>query len=203
MSLAQGFEAKGASRSSGRRRRWPNVVRAAAILTVAASLGALLFLHPLARLGIFYNETPSEPLGFYEEQPIGHLHDGEIVTFCPDPRWPIVALAKRRGWLAPGPCPGNFAPFIKTVAAVPGQTVILSARGVCVDGRCLPHSAPKARSWLGHTVLPHYPFGHYRMPPGTVWLYGSLSPWSLDSRYYGPVAQSRLRESARPLWTWE
>jgi conjugative transfer signal peptidase TraF len=178
-------------------------VLALAFLGMASGLAVLLTVHPLARMGIFYNETPSEPLGFYRTEPLGTMHDGEIVTFCPDLRWPIVALAKKRGWLAPGDCAGDLAPFIKTVVAVPGQVVAVTARGVCVDGKCLPHSAPKARSWLGHTVLPHYPYGRYRLAPGTLWLYGSLSPWSLDSRYYGPVPQGRLRTAAKPVWTWK
>jgi len=160
--------------------------------------------NPMERLRITFNNTISEPMGFYRLGLVGKPHVGEMVTFCPDPDWAVMRLGKARGWLVSGSCPGNLAPFLKTIVAVAGQTVVYSANGVCiVGGECLPHSAPKARSWLGNTAIPHYPFGTYSIPRGMVWLYGTVSPWSLDSRYYGPVSMDRLLHSAQPLLTWK
>ncbi|MBU2765596.1 conjugative transfer signal peptidase TraF [Acidithiobacillus ferrivorans] len=170
----------------------------------AGSVLALQMGFPLRELDAFYNDTPSEPMGFYQSESLTHpLMDGEIVTFCPDPQWPLIRLAKQRGWLVPGFCPGNMAPFLKTVIATPGETVTLGKNGMCVNDRCLPHSAPKSRSWAGQSTLPHYPWGTYTVRPETVWLYGSLSAWSMDSRYYGPVSGARLRQKAVPVLTWK
>lgn len=188
-------------RQGGPIRFWRRWVFAGVFLILGVMLLALAWVDPLARMGIFYNETASEPVGFYRMDKLGRLHDGEIIRFCPDPSLPIMALAKRHGWLAPGPCPGDLAPFLKTIVATQGQEVSLTAKGLCVNGKCLPHSAPKARSWTGKTPLPHYHFGHYRVQRGGVWVYGTLSSWSLDSRYYGPVPTHRLLSSARPMLT--
>jgi conjugative transfer signal peptidase TraF len=174
------------------------------LFVLAGVVAVLQWGHPMERLHILFNNTISEPLGFYRIGPVGKPHVGEVVTFCPNPYWDVIRLGKARGWLVSGACPGNLAPFIKTIVAVAGQTVQYSAKGVClVGGACLPHSAPKARSWLGNTAIPHAPFGTYRIPRGKVWLYGTVSPWSLDSRYYGPVSVHRLRHSAKPLLTWK
>lgn len=192
-----------------RERPYARVLWAGGFVLLGSSAFALSLVG-LSPFGITYNETPSEPFGFYREQPFQTPRVGEIVRFCPDPSWPLIRLAERHHWMVPGNCPGGFAPFVKTIEGLPGQWVRESTSGVCVADtnagpwRCLPHSAPTPTSWSGKTDLRpyHYPFGLHRIPAGKVWLYGTLSRWSMDSRYYGPVSLQRVRQSLVPVWTW-
>ncbi len=150
-----------------------------------------------------YNETPSEPLGFYRTIPFhGTPKDGQIVAFCVNPRWPVIRQGIMHGWIPAGRCSEGLAPFLKTVVATPGQTVRLTAKGVSIDGGpVLPHSAPKAYSYTGKVRIAHFAFGMYTLHPGRFWAYGAGSRWSVDSRYYGPVAAKRIIAVEKPVWT--
>ncbi len=150
-----------------------------------------------------YNETPSEPLGFYQTVPLhGVPKDGQIVTFCVDPRWAVIQQGIMHGWIPAGHCPEGLAPFLKTVVATPGQTVHFTAEGVSINGgQILPHSAPKAYSYTGKVRIAHFPFHTYTLPKGRFWAYGAASQWSVDSRYYGPVATKRIIAVEKPVWT--
>jgi conjugative transfer signal peptidase TraF len=113
---------------------------------------------------------------------------GDLVEACP----PIGAAraARALGYAPAGSCPGPIIPFLKLVAAVGGDTVRTSASGVAVNGRLLPNSVPQRLQDGRWIIAP--PFGARRISAGQVWLYGS-SPRSLDSRYFGPVALSEVR----------
>jgi conjugative transfer signal peptidase TraF len=86
------------------------------------------------------------------------------------------------------------------MAARPGDTVQLTAGGMAVNGRLLANTAPLVTDTAGRP-LQHWPFGKYVVAPGTVWLASSYSPRSFDSRYFGPVDASQVREQVRPLLT--
>jgi len=46
--------------------------------------------------------------------------------------------ARLRGYVSGGECPGQTTPMLKTIAALPGDTVTVSTRGVSVNGQLLP-----------------------------------------------------------------
>jgi conjugative transfer signal peptidase TraF len=123
--------------------------------------------------------------------PLGDLQRGDLVEACP----PIAAARAARAleYAPDGPCPGRIIPFLKLVAAVAGDRVTTSTSGIAVNGRLLPNSAPRRLSNGRWIVAP--PFGARRIPAGKVWLYGT-NPRSLDSRYFGPVAVSEVRNEA-------
>ncbi len=84
--------------------------------------------------------------------------------------------------------------------ARPGDIVELSATGMALYSRLLPNTAPLVTDTAGRP-LSHWPFGRYVVAPGTVWVASTYSPRSFDSRYFGPIEASQIREHVRPLLT--
>lgn len=87
--------------------------------------------------------------------------------------------------------------FLKRVAAVAGDEVILQAKGMVVNGRLVRGSHaigdPRLR------VLQSIKHGRYRVPAGHVWVI-SDSPGGYDSRYYGPV---QPKSTVVPMLLWK
>ena len=168
------------------------VLRRIAIVAVGVSV----FTFQLCGfLGIKINTSPSLPLGLY----VGTSDpNANLIEFCPAE--PFASLAIARGYRNEGTCPDGAAPLLKPIAAKPGDSVELSKRGIEVNGKLLPNTAPlevdtKARP------LTAWRFGCYTVQPGTVWVASSYNPRSFDSRYLGPIAVSSIRGRLRPLLT--
>jgi conjugative transfer signal peptidase TraF len=143
------------------------------------------------------NLTPSMPLGIYrlEAIPSSGFVRGMFVVACA----PAEAgnLGRRRGYLGRGPCPGDTEPLLKVVAAVPGDDVAVSARGVVINGCVLPNSVPLALD-RSRRRLTAWPSGRYHLAPNQLWLYAD-NPRSWDSRYWGPAAAASILARAVPL----
>ena len=90
-------------------------------------------------------------------------------------------------------------PVLKQVAAMPGDSVMLSADGVRVNGTLRPDSRPLATDSKGR-ILNHWPFGLYLVTSGQVWLVSSSSR-SFDSRYFGPIPVSQIKSTVHPVLT--
>ncbi|MHB1952327.1 MAG: S26 family signal peptidase [Sulfobacillus sp.] len=144
--------------------------------------------------GYRINLTPSEPLGLWRVWPATTApRRGDTVSFCaPVPEYPFLDR---------GICPRGLMPFLKEIVGVPGDRIVETDRGVTVNGMRLPHSRPH-RMAVGYLVrLPRWR-GRMMLKPGVYWTYGSHDPrWSFDSRYWGPLARTRIRFLARPVWT--
>lgn len=156
------------------------------------ALGAWAFIQS----GIQVNPTPSMPMGLYQSAPVGHLMRGDIVDACA-PKGAVL-LAISRGYLERGiSCPGGGVTVLKTVAAVPGNTVYVTRQGVFINGKLWPESKPLATDPKGRPLHPDY--GVHYLAPGQYWLMGK-NPLSWDSRYWGPVRMNHIRRSLRPIW---
>ena len=160
------------------RLRWPAVagmIAASAIGTAWAT-------------GWRFNTTPSEPLGLYRLTPVTAqtvIHRGDLISFCP----PVTLYP----FMVHGGCPNVGAPFLKTVVGVPGDVVDVSAAGVSVNGRLLPHSKVivRPKAWPGLTLPAD--FGTHRLADGEYWTFGSGDPKvSFDSRNWGVVQRDRV-----------
>ena len=145
------------------------------------------------RLGIRINASPSLPFGIYRVDEAG---TSNLVEFCPPP--PFGKFANFRGYRHAGTCPDGGAPLLKPVVARAGDTVSTSAEGVQVNGRLLPNSAPRTKDTAGRPLVP-WRFGTWVVEPGTLWALSSYHPRSFDSRYFGPVPESAVRDRLRPL----
>ena len=160
--------------------------------------GSLVLLSSLAGVGLIcgvrVNLTPSYPLGVWRIEALtGEVAAGNRIFICPPPSPEFVA-ARKRGYLSHGLCPGGFAPLIKTVVAVAGQSVVI-ASGIAVDGRILPHSYIQRVDGTGRRLTPAT--GGV-VPDGQVFVFSQFRG-SYDSRYFGPIPVAGVLGLARPL----
>ena len=147
--------------------------------------------------GLRINTTASMPEGVYRLRAIrsGPIERGTIVAICPSPA--VLAIAAPRHYFEQGPCPGDVEPLLKHVAAVAGDRVDVSDRGVRVNGEPLPNSGRLQRDCAGRP-LKRIPAGRYAIAPNEVWLYAPVAR-SWDSRYFGPVPIAGIVGTATPV----
>lgn len=180
----------GVSRASVWRRR--------ALLTV----GALTLFGgcgvAMDQAGYRFNVSPSEPMGVWKEVPAGIIKRGDMVSVCVPPDAPEISTAKARSYILPGSCPGNIAPLVKPVAAVAGDTVTISTTGVLVNGALASTTGPATRDSAGRPLQP-VPYGIYTVPVGSIFLLSDYSPKSFDSRYFGFVPKTGIRNKIMPI----
>jgi conjugative transfer signal peptidase TraF len=145
--------------------------------------------------GVRLNLTPSLPRGFYI---VSHSPGAKLVEFCPQSAAASISLSRQ--YRTAGACPDGGAPLLKPAVAFPGDQVEVNADGIRVNGQLLPNSAGRLRDHLQRPLDP-WPYGTYRVEPGTVWVISSFNSYSFDSRYYGAIPESSIRHHLRPLWT--
>jgi conjugative transfer signal peptidase TraF len=141
------------------------------------------------------NTSPSLPLGLYIAS--SEAFDSSI-EFCPAE--PFASLALSRGYRDPGACSDGGAPLLKPIVARAGDVIELSMAGIAVNNALLPNTAALHVDTKGRP-LTSWPPGRYTVQPGFVWVASSYNVRSFDSRYFGPVPTSSIRERLRPLLT--
>ncbi len=141
------------------------------------------------------NISPSLPVGLYVTT---SDTSSRLVEFCPPE--PYARFAIVRGYREAGNCPDGAAPLLKPVIAEPGDVVEVSQRGLIVNGRVIPNTAAVPTDTKGRP-LNSWPLGRYQVGAGTLWVASSYHPRSFDSRYFGPIAQTTIRDHLRPLMT--
>lgn len=164
-----------------------------------SAIGLLGLAAVLALIGARINTTPSIPLGLYwtSSAPVAR---GNYVQLCP-PRAAIFELARARGVIAAGLCPGGYGFLMKRILAVGLDRVTLSQAGVVVNGQLLPYSAipvddPELPRW------PRYPLTHMILKSDQVLVMSDRHPRSFDSRYFGPLQLTQIRSVIVPVITW-
>lgn len=177
--------------------------RASVVIVLITALVVCLSGHWLEQTGWWFNVSASAPSGLWHIKPlIAHLNRHTWVIACPASCTYVFTTAKARGYLPPGPCPGNFAPLIKQVAAVPGDTVQLTRHGIHVNGHLLPHTRPLVTDRHGRS-MPQLNVATHRVPPGLVWLIsGQERARGFDSRYFGPLPIRQVLGQAKLVWGW-
>lgn len=142
------------------------------------------------------NFTNSMPVGVYSVVwlPPGGVQRGMLVAACAPPH--AAEQGRQRGYLGAGPCADGTEVLLKFVAAVAGDMVDVTPRGVDVNGCLLLHSRPEPRDRNGRTLVP-WPRGAHRLANGQAWLYAPTDR-SWDSRYWGPAFTADIHfEAAR------
>jgi conjugative transfer signal peptidase TraF len=142
-------------------------------------------------LGLRVNVSPSLPVGLYIS-----TDSGSLVEFCPAE--PFASVALTRGYRTLGACADGGAPLLKPVVATTGDVVNVLPGGLDVNGVRIPNTVPLAADSKGRP-LSHWPFGHYTISTGMVWVASSYNGRSFDSRYFGPVPVTAVRGRVRPL----
>lgn len=176
------------------------VLLAAALL---CAIGLLIASFVLSRI-VKLNLTASMPIGLYAVRPASAIHRGSIVIACPPPAAQRIGvangyLAPARGLVPESRCSSGFAPLLKYAIAFAGDEIVISRRGLSLNGRQLDSQSRARVDRSGH-LLAAVPIGHYRLGVGEVWLY-SPARYSWDSRYFGPARLTDVIGTAAPLWT--
>ena len=146
-------------------------------------------------VGLRINASPSLPVGLYltSSKP-----EANLAEFCPAE--PFASLAISRGYRDRGICRDGATPLLKPVVARAGDVVDVSEQGIAVNGRLLPNTAARPADTHGRP-LHRWPCGRYVVVPDTVWVASSYEARSFDSRYFGPIPTSSIRDRVRPLLT--
>jgi conjugative transfer signal peptidase TraF len=143
--------------------------------------------------------THSLPWGIYRrtQEPIAR---GRLVHFClPDH---LARYALEREYIGAGFCPGAAQELVKSVAAVAGDEVEITAAGVSVNGALIPHTPVYAADSCGRSHQLWRPEGRFIVPAGQVFVLSTFHPRSWDSRYFGSLPLSVIRGTVREVWTW-
>lgn len=149
--------------------------------------------------GARINTTQSIPVGLYwtSGQPVAK---GAYVLFCP-PEANVFAIAKARGYIGAGYCPGGYGFMMKRVVAVKGDTVSIADDGVRVNDVLLPLSVPLRMDKAGR-VLVRFGSNRFCLDRSNVLLMSDVTGASFDSRYFGPIDRSQIKTVITPVITW-
>ncbi len=156
--------------------------------------GAFLYL-----LGARINTTLSIPVGLYWS--VGDpVTKGRYVMFCPPPL-EVFDLARARGYIGAGFCPGGYGYMMKKVAGATDDRVEVGSDGVRINGRLLDDSAP-LRADSGGRVMPKFQADSYVLSEHQLLLMGDCNVRSFDGRYFGPVQRRQVKDVITPIFTW-
>jgi conjugative transfer signal peptidase TraF len=137
------------------------------------------------------------PVGVWRVTAFNHLERGQVVTLClPEA---AARLGRDRGYLDAGDCPGQAETLIKTIAAIPGDRVVVSGDGIIINGETVPDSSPLHRDDYGRP-LTAADAGIHVVGADEVWVIGGNDSRSYDSRYFGPVLIAGIRGLATPFF---
>lgn len=160
---------------------------------------ALVLLRIAGEAGLRLNASASVPRGLYwiSSQ---RAERGTYVAVCP-PQSQLFELARQRGYIGRGRCPGGNAELIKVLAATPGDHVRIDASGVRVGEGRWPNSAPRAVDAAGRP-LPQPPALDVTLAGASVLVMSRDCALGFDARYFGPLPHAAIVGTAVPLLTW-
>jgi len=170
-----------------------------AITVLFVSAGMFLLAVVFRATGIYYNNTPSFPVGFYKiiDEPVGK---GAYVSFCP-PQDKAFDMAMARHYISAGNCAGGYGKLLKRVFARAGDTVSIDAAGIKVNGELLVNSAQISVDRDG-LELPQYRMGQKVLNGSEYLLMSDINPYSFDARYFGLIAGLQIQHVVEPFFTW-
>jgi conjugative transfer signal peptidase TraF len=166
-------------------------------ISFGVTLSVFAFCAVAYALGIRLNTTPSIPVGVYQltDDPIVK---GSYVYFCPPPA-PVFDMAKERGYLAGGYCPGGYGHLMKKTLAVNGDVVAIGAGGVHINGLFLPLSSPVLTDGAGRP-LPKFETSKV-LGSDEFLLMADNNGSSFDGRYFGTINRTQIEGVIRPVLT--
>jgi len=100
--------------------------------------------------GLRLNTTRSIPLGLYRMS-TDPIVNGAYVLWCP-PERPEFDLAKERGYIGAGFCPGGYGTMMKKVLAAHNDVVSVTDDGVTINGTLIPASRPFESDSVGRPL---------------------------------------------------
>jgi conjugative transfer signal peptidase TraF len=139
---------------------------------------------------IIYNPSLSAPRGWYMVKSPAELSRGDFALVkLPAP---IARFADQHGYLP------MTVPLLKRIGAVAGDRVCERRGLVHING--IPVAQSLERDGAGRSLVTWSDCR--RLTAIELFLLGTSSAASFDSRYYGPVTVKSVIGVAVPLWTW-
>lgn len=157
------------------------------------ALGVALIAYAYSRRfasKIIYNPSPSAPQGWYVVKPPAELHRGDFALVQLPPA--IAQLADQRQYLP------KTVPLLKSVGAVIGDRVCEQQGVVRINGVLIVRSL--AHDGAGRALVTWNDCR--QLAADELFLLGTTSAASFDSRYYGPIRVESVIGVAIPVWTW-
>ncbi|RYZ77387.1 MAG: conjugative transfer signal peptidase TraF, partial [Proteobacteria bacterium] len=149
---------------------------------------------------IFVNLTRSMPLGVWirSSKEVAHADRGDRVIVCP-PNNSISQRAKKELIFLSGSCPGDYAPLLKEIIGLPGDTIREGYIIVYADGE-VDSRFPLNKESISHFLVK--PSHAFYLGLKEYWMIGSSLPSrSFDSRYFGPIRSENLIAVVEPFFT--
>lgn len=162
-------------------------------IAIAVSFIVMYGFMSLKQYTISINASDSLPGVIFFGRPFkSKISRGELVGFCVPTEWKAFFLS--RGYLpALSQCDG-IAAVLKPVAAVAGDFVEITRAGVAINGALIPNSAILESDSKGR-YIPSLPVGwNKHLEAGEVFVLSNHIPRSLDSRIYGPIKLSQVKQ---------
>ena len=174
---------------------WSRLRHPIVLASLCLALGFIL----AHQAGLRLNTTRSIPLGLYVmlSDPI---MKGAYVLWCP-PERPEFDLAKERGYIGAGFCPGGYGLMMKKVVASHHDVVSVTDDGVLINGTLMPGSQPMEADSMGRS-LPRFRVSDHVLASTEFLLMSHTNSRSFDARYFGPVHQAQIQSTMYPIWTW-
>ena len=166
---------------------------------VIVSLCLVLGLVLAHQSGLRFNTTRSIPLGLYRMS-TDQIVKGASVLWCP-PERPEFDLAKERGYIGAGYCPGGYGYMMKKVLATHDDVVSVTEEGVRINGTLIPASQPSEVDSMGRP-LPRFRVMNHVLTSSELWLMSDTNSRSFDARYFGPVHRAHIQSLIYPVLTW-
>lgn len=162
---------------------------------LALSIAALA----LGGAGVRINTSKSIPVGIYwlSSAPITL---NAYVIYCPPPT-PVFVMARERGYIDVGSCPGKLGRMMKRILAAKFDHIAVSSIGVAVNGKFVSNSAPLMRDQHGQ-AMPIYKHASYTLQSDELLLMSGMSATSFDGRYFGPIKLSQIEGVIKPILVW-
>lgn len=135
--------------------------------------------------GFRINVTRSQPLGLYRlvDRP---PQAGDLVSFSLAEEHPYTRLMRERNSLAGH----KTRPYLKRLAALPGDRIHVSKSCISINGLPLPNTRAKKADRLGRYLPALLISGE--VPPGKALVLSTYSENSFDGRYLGLLDLDRL-----------
>jgi len=174
---------------------WSRLRHPIMIVGLCLALG-LVLVH---QFGLRLNTTRSIPLGLYK---MSHdpIEKGVYVLWCP-PERPEFDLAKERGYIGAGFCPGGYGNMMKKVVASHHDVVSVTDAGVMINGTLMPASQPFETDSMGRP-LPRFRVNDHELAASELMLMSDTNSRSFDARYFGLVHRAHIQSLIYPVWTW-
>lgn len=168
-------------------------------IVLACAPGVCIFLMGIIAgvAGYRINLTPSLPKGFWRITNDNNIERGTYASACIPLDAPMMAVAIAKSYLPDGHCPGGYAPLLKKIVAVSGDTVTLTRQSVIVNGQIIPNTATLA--YRVADPLPAIARGTYVVGENEYWLIANEHPRSFDSRYFGALHRRDIEHGMRPV----